>query len=96
MRLRGGRPVAIAIGIACAFFAHVGVRAGEGAYRIERSVVTGGGGMLAGDTFRLSGTIGQSATAQMSAADFGLHGGFWPLADADAPTDSIFANGFDP
>jgi len=83
-----------AASVASVFLADAGAQSSNGAYRIERSVVAGGGGSAAGDGFRLSGTFGQSATASLSAAGFGLYGGFWPLAGT-APNDLIFANGFD-
>jgi len=69
-------------------------QSGGGAFRIDPVVVSGGGATLDGDAFRLSGTIGQPATALLSASGFQMHDGFWRPA---APTsDVIFANGFDP
>lgn len=85
----------LAASVASILVAEAGAQSSGGAYRIERSVVAGGGGSSAGDAFRLSGTFGQSATASLSATGIDLYGGFWPLAGS-APTDLIFANGFEP
>jgi len=65
-----------------------------GAFKINPVVISGSGATLDGGSFRVSGTIGQPATALLSASEFQMHDGFWRPA---APTsDVIFANGFDP
>ena len=86
---------AIALVVAGSLAAHAIAQSGGGPYRIERSVIAGGGASLGGGAFQLSGTFGQSATAHLSGAGLGFYGGFWPPAGS-APTDLIFANGFDP
>lgn len=54
-------------------------------YEITRSTIDGGGVMnSAGDSFELSGTIGQPDTGLMAGGDFELSGGFWFQI---APTD---------
>lgn len=78
------------------FATHVAAQSGDGAYRIESSVVAGGGRAASGGAYRLDGTFGQSASAILSASDYRVYGGFWASAASSAPTDPIFANGFDP
>ncbi len=80
--------------------AHIAIAAtghaqsGGGAFQINPVVISGSGATLDGGSFRVSGTIGQPATALLSASEFQMHDGFWRPA---APTsDVIFANGFDP
>jgi len=60
-----------------------------GDFEITRSTIDGGGAMRsAGDTFELSGTIGQSDAGSMTGGSFDLSGGFWfPLAPADCNED---------
>ena len=65
-----------------------------GPYRIDASVIAGGGASLGGSTFRLSGTVGQTASARLAAGSFRLYSGFW--APIGPQSDVIFANGFDP
>jgi hypothetical protein len=65
-----------------------------GPYRIDASVIAGGGASLSGSTFRLRGTVGQTATTRLAAGSFRLYSGFW--APAGPESDEIFANGFDP
>jgi len=75
--------------------AHVAAQSG-GEYRVESSIVAGGGGTASGGAYRLHGTFGQSANATLSASGYRFYGGFWVSAAGDAPTDPIFANGFEP
>jgi hypothetical protein len=75
---------------------HVGAQPDDGPYRIDRSVIAGGGGSLGGGTFQLHGTLGQSASGTLSTSVYGFHGGFWARVGGDAPADRIFTNGFDP
>lgn len=65
-----------------------------GPYRIAVATIAGSGGTLYGGPFVFSGTIGQPATAWLSASGYSLHDGFW--APAAPPGDAIFADGFDP
>ena len=65
-----------------------------GPYRIDPAVIAGGGATLSGGQFCLSGTIGQPATATLSASTYRLYDGFWAAASPNS--DLIFANGFDP
>ena len=84
------------LAFASVFAAHVGAQSGGGPYRIESSVVAGGGGSLSGGQFQLRGTLGQAATTTLSASGYRFYAGFWPPVAGNAPTDLIFANGFDP
>ena len=83
------------LGIVSVFAAHIGAQSGGGPYRVESSVVAGGG-PTSGGAFQLRGTFGQAATAILSASGYRFYGGFWPHVMGSAPTDLIFANGFDP
>jgi len=83
-----------ALAIAGAAPARLPAQAG-GSYRIDRATIAAGGATLAGGMFRLSGTVGQPATATLGAAGYRLYDGFWSPANPPA-TDEIFANGFDP
>jgi hypothetical protein len=86
------------IALACAFAAlgsaHAPAQSSGGPYRIDASVIAGGGASLSGSTFRLSGTVGQPATTRLVAGSFRLYSGFW--APAEPESDEIFADGFDP
>ena len=84
---------ALAVASVCAF--PVGAQSSGGPYRIERSVIAGGGASLGGGAFELRGTAGQSVASTLSASGYRFHGGFWSLDPGAAP-DLIFANGFDP
>jgi hypothetical protein len=93
------RPVktlaAIALTVAGVFAAHVGAQSGGGPYRIERSVIAGGGIAVSGGAFELRGTVGQSATAISAASSYRFYAGFWAPA-AGPSSDFIFVDGFDP
>ncbi|MGA9421432.1 MAG: hypothetical protein WBW61_03660 [Rhodanobacteraceae bacterium] len=78
-----------------AFAGSVSAQPGGGPYGIDRSVVASGGGLLAGGTFVLRGTVGQSASTILSGSDYRFYGGFWEPMESEVPTDGIFANGFD-
>ena len=77
-----------------AFSSAVPAQSRGGPYAITRFVIAGGGATLEGGSFRLSGTLGQPATASLAASGFRLYDGFW--APAAVSEDRIFANGFDP
>ncbi|MFC3194220.1 hypothetical protein ACFODZ_08200 [Marinicella sediminis] len=70
---------------------------------ISKSTVDNGGGVsqgiLNGDTVVLTGSIGQADAGTESAADNShfIAGGFWANAtNNNAPSDLIFADGFEP
>ncbi len=73
----------------------VNAQSGGGPYDIDRSVVAGGGGSLAGGTFELRGTVGQSASATLAGSAYRFYGGFWEPAENETPTDLIFTSGFE-
>lgn len=75
--------------LSCAVAAQSG-----GPYVVTEFAIAGGGATLGGGSFRLSGTIGESASTPLAASGYRLYAGFW--VPATAPNDSIFANGFDP
>lgn len=65
-----------------------------GSYVISPSAIAGGGATLSGGNFQLRGTLGQAATAEITAASYRIYDGFWgPQA---LLSDDIFRNGFDP
>ena len=64
-----------------------------GSYLIAPATIAGGGATLSGGSFQLSGTIGQSATALLSAGGYRLYDGFW--APTSPLSDLIFRNGFE-
>jgi hypothetical protein len=66
-----------------------------GPYVIDRVAIAGGGSPLGGGAYRLSGTLGQSATATLAASPFTMFDGFWTPVSLST-SDRIFANGFDP
>jgi hypothetical protein len=81
--------------VLCTALAAIGAQAAPtDTYRIGNAVIAGGGATLGGGSYRLSGTLGQAATARLADAPFGLYDGFW--SPQPATGDSIFANGFDP
>lgn len=61
--------------------------AAGGAFRLEQTVTSSGGGQnAAGGTFALDGTIGQAAAGTRSTASpFSVAGGFW-AANSSSPT----------
>lgn len=61
-----------------------------GPYAIDPAADAGGAATLNSGPFRLSGTIGQPATASLVASGYELDGGFHPSL-----SDQIFASGFD-
>lgn len=71
-----------------------------GNFKLEQSVIAGGGGTSAGaaNTYSLSGTIGQSAAgAEMSAAPYAQFGGFWTaLASAGQVEAPAISKSFSP
>jgi hypothetical protein len=50
-----------------------------GASSIDWSTIDGGGGMMSGGAFALTGTIGQPDAGAMSGGTFSLTGGFWSV-----------------
>jgi len=88
--------VVLATASAIAFIAPLRAPAQAGGdLRIDRATIAAGGATLTGGNFRLSGTVGQPATAALGAAGYELYDGFWSPASTPA-NDEIFANGFDP
>jgi len=61
-----------------------------GPYAIDPAADAGGAATLSGGQFRLSGTVGQPATASLVAPGYRLDGGFHPSL-----RDQIFFSGFD-
>jgi len=95
MNRRVGSFVAILLTVASAFATQAGAQSSGGPYRVNSSVIAGGGASLSGGTFQLKGTQGQSAPATLLATSYRLYGGFWvPAANSQMP-NSIFSNGFD-
>ncbi len=60
-------------------------------FSITRYVIAGGGGESVGNTFDLTGTVGQAAagpnSGSMSGGTFALVGGFWPGQSPRCPSD---------
>ncbi len=52
--------------------------------------IDAGGGAMAGGSFTLDGTLGQSDASGMAGAAFTLNGGFWPVDQL-----AIFSDGFE-
>ena len=52
--------------------------ASGGQYILEWSSIDGGGGTSSGDTYTLTGTIGQPDAAYSEGEQYELLGGFWP------------------
>ena len=46
-------------------------------FSLPRWVIPGGGGSSAGDSYDLSGSIGQPAAGTLSGGTYVLNGGFW-------------------
>jgi len=65
-----------------------------GPYVVGASVIAGGGATLGGGSFQLTGTVGQPATAELTAASYRVYDGFW--GPRIPSSDNIFRNGFDP
>jgi len=84
-----------ALAVLGVFAAHAGAQSSGGPYRVDPSVIAGGGASLGGGAFQLQGTLGQSATATLSATTYRFYGGFWAPAASGPMPDLIFANGFD-
>ena len=76
------------------FAATAHAQSSGGTFVIDPATVAGGGDTLSGGRFKLSGTIGQPATATLGASSYRLYDGFW--APASSLSDLIFADGFDP
>jgi hypothetical protein len=93
--MRNVRRIGLAAGLALGLAPGLApAQAAGGPYVIDRAAIAGGGATIAGGSFRLSGTFGQPATAQLAAGGYRLYDGFWvPAGPLD---DTIFANGFDP
>jgi hypothetical protein len=86
--------IAFALFALGSFTASATAPSGGGPYVVAPATIAGGGATLSGGTFRLSGTLGQPATALLGASRYRLYDGFW--APASPLIDLIFANGFDP
>jgi hypothetical protein len=79
-----------ALGIGGMVAARVDAQSSGGPYRVAPVTVATGGGASRGGTFGLRGTLGQIATATLTASGYRVYSGFWT-----STTDQIFANGFD-
>ena len=68
-------------------------------YAVPRHVIAGGGGIASGGSFALQGTLGLADADPLqpsSGGAFAISGGYWAGHVAPpAPTDSVFANGFE-
>lgn len=84
----------IAVTALCSTALHVDAQSSGGPYRIDKSVIAGGGGVANGSIYRFKSTLGQAVTTRINGTPFVLYGGFW--APAALSSDLIFANGFDP
>jgi hypothetical protein len=54
-------------------------------FNIDWFTIDGGGGTSVGDSYSLSGSIGQSDAGTMSGGGFSLEGGFWAVAAVQTP-----------
>jgi len=84
--------IALALVASSAFISAAIAQSSGGAFDITRSTVAPAGTRVSGGAFALTATIGQPATAQIGAGTFELTGGY----AASSPSDTIFANGFEP
>jgi hypothetical protein len=66
-----------------------------GQYTISASVIAGGGNPISGDSYQITSTLGQPATAILSGSSYVIVDGFWAPVGGVATGDVIFANGFD-
>lgn len=66
-------------------------------YKIESSVIAGGGGTSTGGVYSVSGTIGQHDAGRLSGGNFTIEGGFWGMVIAiqtpGAPTLKVTRSG---
>jgi len=100
----GVRPYALALILLSAPIAARGAAAPDASngsgLALARHVISGGGGSSSGGAFTIRGTIGQADADPLQPATggvFGITGGFWSgIGAAAAPTDLIFADGFEP
>ena len=89
-----GKAVAVAMGFGLLLCGSVIAQMSGGPYRIDPVVIASGGGLVAGDTYQITSTLGQPATSTLSGANYTLFNGFWsPLGGVE--NDFIFADGFD-
>ncbi len=68
-------------------------------FTLNHYTIDNGGGSSTGGVFSVSGTIGQADADPLQPSTggmFAVTGGFWPSANAAAPSETIFANGFEP
>ena len=49
----------------------------NGQYELNQHTIDGGGGTSAGDSYVLTGTIGQPDAGRMASCEYHLSGGFW-------------------
>jgi len=71
---------------------------GQAAYTVDWHTNDGGGGRSTGGNYALTGTIGQpdaDPTGPSSGGAYQADGGFWGGASGDAPTGTVFKDGFD-
>ena len=88
------RAHAIAFGMLGMFSVGVPAQPMGDPYAIPRYAISAGAATLSGGSFRLSGTVGQPATASLAGSGYRFYDGFW--TPETPPGDRIFANGFDP
>lgn len=66
-------------------------------YKIESSVIAGGGGSSTGGVYSISGTIGQHDAGRLTGGNYSLEGGFWGMVVAfqtsGAPTLKVTRSG---
>lgn len=67
---------------------------GGGVYELRKQVIAGGGRLVTGGSYSLTGTVGQSAVGLVSGGVYQIAGGFHSAA-AGPPFDLIFRSGFD-
>jgi hypothetical protein len=82
--------LALTLPVPGAFLGSARAQSSGGTFAIDPAADAGGAATLSGGQFRLSGTVGQPATALLVAAGYQLEGGFHPIL-----SDQIFAGGFD-
>lgn len=81
---------ALALAVSGLFLASAWAQSSGGTYAMDPAADAGGAATLSGGQFRLSGTVGQPATALLTTTGYQLEGGFHPTL-----SDPIFSSGFD-
>jgi len=65
-----------------------------GQYSLNKHTIDSGGGISAGGTYRLHGTIGQPDAGRLESGNYVLEGGFWASPSAQI-ADLLFADDFE-